>query len=147
MPLMLRIFEQTKAQRSIQLIFCDMSTPKSESRQDCFYVYRKNVSKPLGYELIRKKVGIKSDFGFDDVKKHIKDNAQEDSDKLKNGDIVVIRRPSEDMNTIISEAAVYTDGVLIPDNSRLEALEMSEIQEICNFSCKNLIGICIRISL
>ena len=124
------IFEHTKAQRSTQLIFCDMSTPKPESRQDCFYVYRKNVSKPLGYEMIRKKVGIKPDFGFDDVKKHIKDNAQEDSDKLKNGDIVVIRRPSEDMNTIISEAAVYTDGVLVPDNSRLEDLEMSEIQEM-----------------
>ena len=43
------------------------------------------------------------------------------------------------METIVSEAAVYTDGVLIPDNSRLEALEMSEIQEICNFSCKILI--------
>jgi hypothetical protein len=107
-----------------------MSTPKPESRQDCFYVYRKNVSKPLGYEMIRKKVGIKPEFGFDDVKKHIKDNAQEDSDKLKNGDIVVIRRPSEDMNTIISEAAVYTDGALVPDNARLEDLEMSEIQEM-----------------
>ena len=124
------IFEQTKAQRSTQLIFCDLSTPKPESRQDCFYVFRKNLRKSLGYEVIRKKVGIKPDFGFDDVKKHIKENVQEESDKLKNGDIVVIRRPSEDMETIISEAAVYTDGVLIPDNSRLEDLEMSEIQEM-----------------
>jgi hypothetical protein len=34
------------------------------------------------------------------------------------------------MNTIISEAAVYTDVVLVPDNARLEDLEMSEIQEM-----------------
>ena len=61
------IFEQTKAQRSTQLIFCDLSTPKPESRQDCFYVFRKNLRKSLGYEVIRKKVGIKPDFGFDDV--------------------------------------------------------------------------------
>ncbi|MBR1431840.1 MAG: hypothetical protein IJ585_11575 [Ruminococcus sp.] len=124
------IYEQTKAQRSTQLIFCDLSTPKPESRQDCFYVYRKNISKPLGYEITRKKVGIKADFGFDDVKKHIKDNAQEESDKLKNGDIVVIRRPSEDMSKIMSESAVFMDGVLIPDNSQLEKLEMSEIQDM-----------------
>ena len=32
------IYEQTKEQRSTQLIFCDLSTPKPESRQDRFYI-------------------------------------------------------------------------------------------------------------
>ena len=86
--------------------------------------------KPLGYEIIRKKAGIKPDYDFNDVKKHVKEHAQEDSDKLQNGDIVVIRRPTEDMQKVVSEAAVYMDGVMIPDNSQLENLEMSEIEDM-----------------
>ena len=124
------IFEQTKEQRSTQLIFCDLSTPKPESRQDRFLVYRRNPMKPLGYEVVRKKVGIKQDCDFDTIKKHIKDNAQEESDKLQNGDIVVIRRPSADMEQVISEAAVYMDGVMIPNNTQLEQLEISEIEDM-----------------
>ena len=124
------IYEQTKEQRSTQLIFCDLSTPKPESRQDRFYIYRKNLMKPLGYEIIRKKAGIKPDYDFNDVKKHVKEHAQEDSDKLQNGDIVVIRRPTEDMQKVVSEAAVYMDGVMIPDNSQLENLEMSEVEDM-----------------
>lgn len=49
------IYSKTADKRSTQCVFCDMSTPKSDARQDRFEVYRPNSSKELGYELLRKK--------------------------------------------------------------------------------------------
>ena len=69
---------------------------------------------------------------FNDIKKYIDKAATEAADKLQNGDIAVIRRPSEDMTHIISEAAVYENGKFISANSAelLEHLEMSIIEDM-----------------
>ena len=128
----LDIYNKTADKRSTQCIFCDMSSPKSETRQDRFLIYRPDAAKALGYDVIRKKTGIKAETGFDDIKKHIDKSATEAADKLQNGDIAVIRRPSEDMTHIISEAAVYENGKFISANSAelLEHLEMSTIEDM-----------------
>ena len=92
------IYSRTADKRSTQCIFCDMSTPKSDSRQDRFEVYRPNSSKELGYELLRKKIGLgngdednpKNINTFVDVKSYIDKHSPEQSDKLSEGDIVVI---------------------------------------------------------
>ena len=104
------IYTQTAEKKSTQCIFCDLSTPKTESRQDRFAIYRPNEESDTGYEIIRKKNGIKKDTGFAAIKQYVKDNADNEEDKLQNGDIAVIRRPSEDNTKIISEAAIFKDG-------------------------------------
>lgn len=126
------IYTKTADKRSTQCIFCDLSTPKSETRQDRFIIYRPDSSKSLGYDIIRKKTGIKKEWDFGDIKKHVDKNAAEEQDKLKDGDIVVIRRPSEDMTEVISEAAVYTNGRFITENSAnlLEKLSMSPVEDM-----------------
>ena len=43
------IYTKTTPNRSTQLIFCDMSTPKSDTRQDRFEIYRPNEAKDSGY--------------------------------------------------------------------------------------------------
>lgn len=126
------IYTKTADKRSTQCIFCDLSTPKSETRQDRFIIYRPDSRKSLGYDIIRKKTGIKKEWDFGDIKKHVDKNAAEEQDKLKDGDIVVIRRPSEDMTEVISEAAVYTNGRFITENSAnlLEKLSMSPVEDM-----------------
>ena len=126
------IYTQTADKRSTQCIFCDLSTPKSETRQDRFFIYRPNNSKELGYDIVRKKTGIKKDMDFAEIKKHVDKNATEDEDKLRNGDIAVIRRPSDDMTKIISEAAIFENGKFNPVNSEelLEKLAMSPVEEM-----------------
>ena len=126
------IYSQTADKRSTQCIFCDLSTPKSETRQDRFFIYRPNSSKELGYDIVRKKTGIKKDMDFAEIKKHVDKNATEDEDKLRNGDIAVIRRPSDDMTKIISEAAIFENGKFNPVNSEelLEKLAMSPVEEM-----------------
>ena len=127
------IYQETADKRGTQCIFCDLSTPKTESRQDCFRIYRPNANESIGYELIRKKVGLKK--GEDDyskIKAHISKNATEDEDKLKDGDICVIRRPNEDFTKILSEAAVFENGRFVVDMSGdlLEKLEMSPTEDM-----------------
>lgn len=126
------IYQETAKQHSTQCIFCDLSTPKSESRQDVFMVYRPDAEKDKEYDIIRKKVGIKNNMDFALIKKHISETAQEDEDKLHNGDVVVIRRPNEDMTKIISEAALYHNGKFITDKSvdLLEMLDFSPIEDM-----------------
>jgi len=126
------IYQETAKQHSTQCIFCDLSTPKSESRQDVFMVYRPDAKKDKEYDIIRKKVGIKNNMDFALIKKHISETAQEDEDKLHNGDVVVIRRPNEDMTKIISEAALYHNGKFITDKSvdLLEMLDFSPIEDM-----------------
>ena len=63
------IYTKTTPNRSTQLIFCDMSTPKSDTRQDRFEIYRPNEAKDSGYDLVRKKVGLGS--GDEDSPKRI----------------------------------------------------------------------------
>ncbi len=126
------IYTQTTDTRSTQCIFCDLSTPKAESRQDKFVIFRPDSRKPLGYDVIRKKTGIKKDMDFDKIRKHVDSKAAEEDDKLKIGDIAVIRRPSEDMTKIISEAGIYENGKFITDESEklLEQLGMSPIEDM-----------------
>ncbi len=128
----LDIYNQTADKRSTQCIFCDLSTPKSETRQDRFAIYRSDSSKELGYDIIRKKTGIKKDMDFSEIKKYVDKNSSEEEDKLKNGDIAVIRRPSEDMTKIISEAAVFENGKFNPVRSEelLEKLAMSPVEDM-----------------
>ena len=126
------IYSQTSDKRSTQCIFCDLSTPKSETRQDRFIVYRPDSSKELGYDVIRKKTGIAKDMDFAKIKTHVDKSASEESDKLQNGDIAVIRRPSEDMTKIISEAAVFENGKFNTEHSDelLEKLAMSPVEDM-----------------
>ena len=115
----LDIYNRTSEQRSTQCIFCDMSTPKSEARQDKFIVYRPSAENESGFEIARKKVGLGKLNDFDSIKTYINKNSTEEADKLHEGDIVVIRRPDENMENILSEAAVYKDGKLIPGGEEL----------------------------
>ena len=134
------IYSKTTDKRSTQCIFCDMSTPKSDSRQDRFEVYRPNSSKELGYELLRKKIGLgngdednpKNINTFADVKSYIDKHSPEQSDKLSEGDIVVIRKPNMDDGKIYSQAAIFEDGKLNDVNSveLLEKLLMSDVEDI-----------------
>ena len=134
------IYSRTADKRSTQCIFCDMSTPKSDSRQDRFEVYRPNSSKELGYELLRKKIGLgngdednpKNINTFADVKSYIDKHSPEESDKLSEGDIVVIRKPNMDDGKIYSQAAIFEDGKLNDVNSveLLEKLLMSDVEDI-----------------
>ena len=134
------IYSRTADKRSTQCIFCDMSTPKSDSRQDRFEVYRPNSSKELGYELLRKKIGLgngdednpKNINTFADVKSYIDKHSPEQSDKLSEGDIVVIRKPNMDDGKIYSQAAIFEDGKLNDANSveLLEKLLMSDVENI-----------------
>ena len=126
------IYTQTADKRSTQCIFCDLSTPKTESRQDRFAIYRPNNEKDLGYEVIRKKNGIKKETYFPTIKDYINKNADEDEDKLQDGDIAVIRRPNEDNTKIISEAAIYENGKFntIRSDELLEKMEMSPIEDM-----------------
>ena len=134
------IYSRTADKRSTQCIFCDMSTPKSDSRQDRFEVYRPNSSKELGYELLRKKIGLgngdednpKNINTFADVKSYIDKHSPEQSDKLSEGDIVVIRKPNMDDGKIYSQAAIFEDGKLNDANpvELLEKLLMSDVEDI-----------------
>lgn len=126
------IYSKTADKRSTQCVFCDLSTPKSETRQDRFIIYRPDDSKELGYDIIRKKTGIKKEMIFSEIKKHVDKNASEEEDRLRNGDIAVIRRPSEDMTKILSEAAVFENGKFNPINSTdlLEKLAMSPVEDM-----------------
>lgn len=126
------IYAQTADKRSTQCIFCDLSTPKTESRQDRFAVYRPNEEKDIGYEIIRKKNGIKKETYFPTIKDYINKNADEEEDKLQNGDIAVIRRPNEDNTKIVSEAAIFENGKFNTSRSDelLEKLEMSPIEDM-----------------
>lgn len=126
------IYNQTSESRSTQCIFCDLSTPKSETRQDRFIVYRPDAEKDMGFDVLRKKTGIKKDMDFDEIRKYVDKNADEKEDKLKNGDIAVIRRPTDDMEKIISEAGVYENGKFNVDNSAelLEQLGISTIEDM-----------------
>ena len=109
-----------------------MSTPKTESRQDRFAIYRPNEETDIGYEIIRKKNGIKKETDFKAIKDYIGKNADEEEDKLQDGDIAVIRRPNEDNTKIISEAAIFENGKFNTNRSDelLEKLEMSPIEDM-----------------
>lgn len=126
------IYTQTAEKKSTQCIFCDLSTPKTESRQDRFIIYRPNEESDIGYEIIRKKNGIKKDTYFPTIKDYVSKNADEDEDKLKDGDIAVIRRPNEDNTKIISEAAIFKNGKFDKSHSDelLEKLEMSPVEDM-----------------
>ncbi len=134
------IYSRTADKRSTQCIFCDMSTPKSDSRQDRFEVYRPNSSKELGYELLRKKIGLgngdednpKNINIFVDVKSYIDKHSPEQSDKLSEGDIVVIRKPNLDDGKMYSQAAIFENGKLNDADSPelLEKLLMSDVEDI-----------------
>ena len=132
------IYTKTTPNRSTQVIFCDMSTPKSDARQDRFEIYRPDKSKVSGFDLIRKKVGLGSGdedspkriSSFPDIKAYVDKHSPEAEDKLQEGDIAVFRIPSEDGTSIESRAAVFTNGQFIEDNSYdlLESLGMSPIE-------------------
>lgn len=132
------IYTKTAPNRSTQVIFCDMSTPKSDARQDRFEIYRPDKSKDSGFDLIRKKVGLGSGdedsskriSSFADIKSYVDKHSPDAEDKLQEGDIAVFRIPSEDGTSIESRAAVYTNGQLIEDNSYdlLDSLGMSPIE-------------------
>lgn len=126
------IYTQTAEKKSTQCIFCDLSTPRTESRQDRFAIYRPDEESETGYEIIRKKNGIKKDTYFPTIKDYVSKNADEDEDKLKDGDIAVIRRPNEDNTKIISEAAVFENGKFNKSHSveLLEKLEMSPVEDM-----------------
>ena len=132
------IYTKTTPNRSTQVIFCDMSTPKADSRQDRFEIYRPDKSKVSGFDLVRKKVGLGSGdedspkriSSFPDIKAYVDKHSPEAEDKLQEGDIAVFRIPSEDGTSIESRAAVFTNGQFIEDNSYdlLESLGMSPIE-------------------
>ena len=132
------IYTKTTPNRSTQVIFCDMSTPKSDARQDRFEIYRPDNTKASGFDLIRKKVGLGSGdedspkriSSFPDIKAYVDKHSPEAEDKLQEGDIAVFRIPSEDGTSIESRAAVFTNGQFIEDNSYdlLESLGMSPIE-------------------
>ena len=132
------IYTKTTPNRSTQVIFCDMSTPKADSRQDRFEIYRPDKSKVSGFDLVRKKVGLGSGdedspkriSSFPDIKAYVDKHSPEAEDKLQEGDIAVFRIPSEDGTSIESRAAVFKNGQFIEDNSYdlLESLGMSPIE-------------------
>lgn len=134
------IYTKTTPNRSTQLIFCDMSTPKSDTRQDRFEIYRPNEAKDSGYELVRKKVGLGSGdedspkriSSFADIKSYVDKHSPEPEDKLQEGDIAVFRIPSEDGTTIESRAAVFSDGKFTEDNSieLMDSLGMSPVEDM-----------------
>ena len=134
------IYTTTTSNRSTQLIFCDMSTPKSDTRQDRFEIYRPNEAKDSGYDLVRKKVGLGSGdedsskriSSFADIKSYVDKHSPEPEDKLQEGDIAVFRIPSEDGTTIESRAAVFTDGKFTEDNSieLMDSLGMSPVEDM-----------------
>ena len=134
------IYQKNSDKKSTQCIFCDMSTPKADSRQDRFEVYRPNVSKELGYELVRRKIGLgngdednpRNINTFADVKGYIDRHSPEQSDKLSEGDIVVIRRPDIGEGKVYSQAAIFESGKLNDLNSveLLERLAMSDIEDM-----------------
>lgn len=134
------IYSRTADKRSTQCIFCDMSTPKSDARQDRFEVYRHDAKSESGYSIARKKIGLgngdednpKNINTFADVKSYIDKHSPEQEDKLAEGDIVVIRRPNPDDGKIYSQAAVYENGKLNDADSPelLEKLFMSDIEDI-----------------
>lgn len=134
------IYQKNSDKKSTQCIFCDMSTPKADSRQDRFEVYRSNASKELGYELVRKKIGLgngdednpRNINTFADVKGYIDRRSPEQSDKLSEGDIVVIRRPDIGEGKVYSQAAIFESGKLNDLNSveLLERLAMSDIEDM-----------------
>ena len=134
------IYTKTTPNRSTQLIFCDMSTPKSDTRQDRFEIYRPNEANGSGYDLVRKKVGLGSGdedspkriSSFADIKSYVDKHSPEPEDKLQEGDIAVFRIPSEDGTTIESRAAVFTDGKFTEDNSieLMDSLGMSPVENM-----------------
>ena len=134
------IYSRTADKRSTQCVFCDMSTPKSDARQDRFEVYRHDAKSDSGYSISRKKIGLgngdednpKNINTFADVKSYIDKHSPEQEDKLAEGDIVVIRRPNLDDGKIYSQAAVYENGKLNDADSPelLEKLFMSDIEDI-----------------
>ena len=134
------IYSRTADKRSTQCIFCDMSTPKSDSRQDRFEIYRPNEAKDSGYDLVRKKVGLGSGdedspkriSSFANIKSYVDKHSPELEDKLQEGDIAVFRIPSEDGTTIESRAAVFTDGKFTEDNSieLMDSLGMSPVEDM-----------------
>lgn len=134
------IYSRTADKRSTQCVFCDMSTPKSDARQDRFEVYRHDAKSESGYSIARKKIGLgngdednpKNINTFADVKSYIDKHSPEPEDKLAEGDIVVIRRPNLDDGKIYSQAAVYENGKLNDADSPelLEKLFMSDIEDI-----------------
>ena len=134
------IYTKTTPNRSTQLIFCDMSTPKSDTRQDRFEIYRPNEAKDSGYDLVRKKVGLGSGdedspkriSSFADIKSYVDKHSTEPEDKLQEGDIAVFRIPSEDGTIIESRAAVFTDGKFTEDNSieLMDSLGMSPVEDM-----------------
>ena len=134
------IYTKTTPNRSTQLIFCDMSTPKSDTRQDRFEIYRPNEAKDSGYDLVRKKVGLGSGdedspkriSSFADIKSYVDKHSPEAEDKLQEGDIAVFRIPSEDGTIIESRAAVFTDGKFTEDNSieLMDGLGMSPVEDM-----------------
>ena len=69
---------------------------------------------------------------FTDVKSYIDKHSPEQSDKLSEGDIVVIRKPNMDDGKIYSQAAIFEDGKLNDVNSveLLEKLLMSDVEDI-----------------
>ena len=130
----LDIYNETAEKRSTQLIFCDMSTPKSEARQDRFIIYRDNdEGEP---EVVRKKTGLPknedgekySDDDFMNIKAYAGENGDSDG-KLRKGDIVVIRKPDEDEENIVSTAAVY-DGSKFDTSQSEELLDRLMIPPI-----------------
>ena len=134
------IYTKTAPNRSTQVIFCDMSTPKSDARQDRFEIYRPNEAKDSGYDLVRKKVGLgngdedspKRISSFADIKSYVDKHSPDAEDKLQEGDIAVFRIPSEDGTTIESRAAVFTDGKFTEDNSieLMDSLGMSPVEDM-----------------
>lgn len=134
------IYTKTAPNRSTQLIFCDMSTPKSDTRQDRFEIYSPNEAKDSGYDLVRKKVGLGSGdedspkriSSFADIKSYVDKHSPEPEDKLQEGDIAVFRIPSEDGTIIESRAAVFTDGKFTEDNSieLMDSLGMSPVEDM-----------------
>ena len=134
------IYTRTAPNKSTQLIFCDMSTPKSDSRQDRFEIYRPDSTKSSGFDLIRKKVGLGSGdedspkriSSFADIKSYVDKHSPEAEDKLQEGDIAVFRIPSEDGTIIQSRAAVFTGGQFSEDNSfeLLESLGISPTEDM-----------------
>ena len=130
------IYSKTTDKRSTQVIFCDMSTPKSDARQDRFEIYRPDSTKSSGFDLIRKKVGLGSGdadspkriSSFADIKAYVDKHSPEAEDKLQEGDIAVFRVPNEDGTAIESRSAVFTNGQFVADDNLLENLGMSPVE-------------------
>lgn len=136
----LDIYTRTTPQKSTQVIFCDMSTPKADSRQDRFEIYRPDSTKSSGFDLIRKKTGLGSGdedspkriSSFADIKSYVDKHSPDLEDKLQDGDVAVFRIPSEDKATIESRAAVFAGGQFFEENSfeLLESLDMSPTEDM-----------------